>query len=94
MVWNPVRAALRALTPKEDKLVVQEVKFKRQLFLRNVNRLKTIIMFVLDWGRYIQSCFEWESPVRSAFAFVLWIVGCIWFDIATIPFVLLLLLLK
>ncbi|KAJ6643284.1 Multiple C2 and transmembrane domain-containing protein [Pseudolycoriella hygida] len=94
IVWSPLRAAIRALEPKEEKLVQQEAKFKRQLFLRNVTRLKIIVCLVLDWCRYIQSCFEWESPIRSTIACVFWICGCIWFDIWTIPAFLLLLILK
>ncbi|EDS31884.1 Multiple C2 domain and transmembrane region protein [Culex quinquefasciatus] len=94
VVWNKVRAALRALEPKEEKLVLQEVKFKRQLFLRNVTRLKAIIVYFIDVGQFVQSCFEWESPVRSFIALVLWICGCIWFDISTIPAAALLYLLK
>ncbi|EDS45774.1 multiple C2 domain and transmembrane region protein [Culex quinquefasciatus] len=94
VVWNKVRAALRALEPKEEKLVLQEVKFKRQLFLRNVTRLKAVIVYFIDVGQFVQSCFEWESPVRSFIALVLWICGCIWFDISTIPAAALLYLLK
>lgn len=52
--WSPLRAAIRALEPKEEKLVQQEAKFKRQLFLRNVTRLKNVVCLVLDWCRYIQ----------------------------------------
>lgn len=54
VIWNPLRAAFRALEPKEEKLVQSEVKFKRQLFLRNVTRLKGVVMYFVDWGRYIQ----------------------------------------
>ena len=54
VVWNEVRAVCRALQPKEEKLIQQEAKFKRQLFLRNVNRLKIIIMNIFDAARYIQ----------------------------------------
>lgn len=54
VVWSPLRAAFRALQPKEEKLVQQEAKFKRQLFLRNVTRLKAVVMCFLDWCRYIQ----------------------------------------
>lgn len=54
VIWNPIRAAVRALEPKEEKLVQQETKFKRQLFLRNVTRLKAVVMYFLEWGRYIQ----------------------------------------
>ncbi|XP_002005176.3 multiple C2 and transmembrane domain-containing protein isoform X1 [Drosophila mojavensis] len=94
VVWNEVRAVCRALQPKEEKLIQQEAKFKRQLFLRNVNRLKAIIMDILEAARYVQSCFEWESPVRSSIAFVLWIVGCVYGDLETVPLVLLLIILK
>ncbi|XP_055619934.1 multiple C2 and transmembrane domain-containing protein isoform X2 [Toxorhynchites rutilus septentrionalis] len=94
VIWNKLRAALRVLEPKEEKLVQQEAKFKRQLFLRNVTRLKAVIMYFIEMGQFIQSCFEWESPVRSFIALVLWICGCIWFDISTIPAAALLYLLK
>lgn len=54
VIWSPIRAALRALEPKEVKLVQQEAKFKRQLFLRNVTRLKALLLYLLEWGRFIQ----------------------------------------
>ncbi|EAL41731.2 AGAP007646-PA [Anopheles gambiae str. PEST] len=78
VMWNKLRAALRALEPKEEKLVQQEAKFKRQLFLRNVTRLKAVIMYFIEVGQFVQSCFEWESPIRSFIALVLWVCGCIW----------------
>ncbi|XP_075166699.1 multiple C2 domain and transmembrane region protein isoform X1 [Haematobia irritans] len=92
--WNEIRAICRVLQPKEEKLIQQEAKFKRQLFLRNVNRLKVIIMHILDAARYIQSCFEWESPLRSFIAFTLWIVACIYGNLETVPLVILMIILK
>ncbi|XP_063698220.1 multiple C2 and transmembrane domain-containing protein [Culicoides brevitarsis] len=94
VLYSPIRAGLRVLEPKEEKLIQQEVKFKRQLFMRNVARLKAIIMFFIEVGQFIQSCLEWESPIRSMTALIFWICGCIWFDISTVPAVLLLYLLK
>ncbi|XP_054740886.1 multiple C2 and transmembrane domain-containing protein isoform X1 [Anastrepha obliqua] len=94
VIWNDVRAVCRILQPKEEKLIQQEAKFKRQLFLRNVNRLKVIIMNILDAARYVQSCFEWESPLRSAIAFTLWILACVYGNLATMPLVLLLIIVK
>lgn len=94
VVYSPIRAALRVLEPKEEKLIQQEIKFKRQLFMRNVARLKAIIMFFIEVGQFIQSCLEWESPIRSMTALIFWICGCIFFDISTVPAVLLLYLLK
>lgn len=54
VLWNKLRAALRVLEPKEEKLVQQEAKFKRQLFLRNVTRLKAVIMYFIEAGQFIQ----------------------------------------
>lgn len=52
--YSPIRAAVRVLEPKEEKLIQQEIKFKRQLFMRNVARLKAIIMFFIEVGRFVQ----------------------------------------
>jgi hypothetical protein len=49
-----IRASIRTLNPKEKKYMQTEVKFKRQVFVRNVMRLKAIIMFFIDLGKFIQ----------------------------------------
>jgi len=49
-----IRASIRTLNPKEEKYMQTEVKFKRQVFVRNVMRLKAIIMFFIDLGKFIQ----------------------------------------
>jgi hypothetical protein len=49
-----IRASVRTLNPKEEKYMQTEVKFKRQVFVRNVLRLKAIIMFFIDLGKFIQ----------------------------------------
>ncbi|CAG2061784.1 unnamed protein product, partial [Timema podura] len=49
-----IRASIRTLNPKEEKYMQTEVKFKRQVFVRNVMRLKAIIMFFIEIGKYIQ----------------------------------------
>ncbi|GLH08267.1 Multiple C2 and transmembrane domain-containing protein [Gryllus bimaculatus] len=94
VLWNPIRACVRTLNPKEEKYMQPEIKFKRQVFVRNVMRLKAIIMSVLDFGKYIQSCFEWESTPRSIIAFILFIVLCYYFEPYMIPIALLLIFFK
>lgn len=54
VVWNVFRACIRTLNPKEKKYMEPEMKFKRQIFIRNVFRLKAIVMFFIDIGKYIQ----------------------------------------
>ncbi|XP_046427274.1 multiple C2 and transmembrane domain-containing protein isoform X4 [Neodiprion fabricii] len=94
VIWNPLRACARTLNPKERKYMEPEVKFKRQVFLRNVLRLKAIIVFFIDNSKYIQSCFEWESTPRSVIAFALFILLCYYFEPYMIPTAALLVFLK
>ncbi|KAG5329593.1 MCTP2 protein, partial [Acromyrmex charruanus] len=94
VIWNLLRACIRTLNPKEKKYMEPEMKFKRQVFLRNVLRLKAIIVIFIDIGKYIQSCWEWENKMRSIFALVIFILGCYYFEPYMIPGVALLILLK
>ncbi|XP_077271712.1 multiple C2 domain and transmembrane region protein isoform X5 [Temnothorax americanus] len=94
VIWNIFRACVRTLNPKEKKYMEPEMKFKRQVFLRNVLRLKAIIVIFIDIGKYIQSCWEWENKMRSVFALVIFILGCYYFEPYMIPGVALLILLK
>ncbi|XP_015190815.1 PREDICTED: multiple C2 and transmembrane domain-containing protein 1 isoform X3 [Polistes dominula] len=94
VIWNVFRACIRTLNPKEKKYMEPEIKFKRQVFLRNVLRLKAIILSVIEMGKYIQSCWEWESKPRSIFALIIFVLGCYYFEPYMIPALALLILLK
>lgn len=74
VVYNPIRACIRTFNPKEEKYMEQEEKFKRQVFINNVLRVKEMIMFFIDMANYIQSCWEWESPVRSCVSFAIFLI--------------------
>lgn len=54
LVWNPIRACIRTLNPKEEKFMHTEMKFKRQVFVRNVLRLKVFVMHFLEIGKFVQ----------------------------------------
>ncbi|XP_066982942.1 multiple C2 and transmembrane domain-containing protein isoform X6 [Macrobrachium rosenbergii] len=92
--WNPIRAALRTFTPMEEKYMQVEQKFKRQVFIRNVNRLKSSIMDFYELGKFIKSCWEWESPFRSIVAFIIFMVGTYCFEVYMLPIMLLCLFLR
>ncbi|XP_076623680.1 multiple C2 domain and transmembrane region protein isoform X2 [Colletes latitarsis] len=94
VVWNVFRACVRTLNPKEKKYMEPEIKFKRQVFLRNVLRLKAIIIIFIDIGKYVQSCWEWESKMRSIIALVFFILACYYFEPYMIPGAALLILLR
>ncbi|XP_036000320.1 multiple C2 and transmembrane domain-containing protein 1 isoform X5 [Fundulus heteroclitus] len=90
VIFNAVKAGLRTLTPAEQKYIEEEPKVSKQLLLRNFNRVRRCIMFLINTGCYINSCFEWESPQRSICAFVIFIIVVWNFELYMIPLALLL----
>lgn len=94
MHWNPIRACIRTLNPREEKFMQVEIKFKRQVFVKNVLRLKSIAMHFYEYGKIIQSCFEWESTVQSFIALLFWLVICYYFEPWMLPSLGLLVFLK
>ncbi|XP_061705416.1 multiple C2 and transmembrane domain-containing protein isoform X2 [Cydia pomonella] len=89
VIWNQLKAAIRVINPKEPKYMHQEAKFKRQLFIRNVMRLKAIIMWFIEIGKILQDCFEWESRVRSFFGLLVWLAFCYYYEMWMLPFLML-----
>ncbi|XP_035454624.2 multiple C2 and transmembrane domain-containing protein isoform X1 [Spodoptera frugiperda] len=89
VIWNPLKAAIRAVNPKEPKYMHQEAKFKRQLFIRNVMRLKAIIMWFIEVGKILQDCFEWESRIRSFLGLLLWLAFCYYYEMWMLPLLIL-----
>ncbi|XP_047674026.1 multiple C2 and transmembrane domain-containing protein 1 isoform X3 [Tachysurus fulvidraco] len=92
VIYNAVKAGLRTLIPIEQKYIEEEPRVSKQLLLQNFNRVRRCIMFIINTGCYINSCFEWESPRRSIYAFLLYIVVVWNFELYMIPLALLLLL--
>ncbi|VVC87850.1 unnamed protein product [Leptidea sinapis] len=78
VIWNP-----------EPKYMHQEAKFKRQLFIRNVMRLKSIIMWFIEVGKILQDCFEWESKICSFLGLLAWLAFCYYYQMWMLPFIIL-----
>lgn len=94
VVWNPIRGCIRTLNPKEVKLMEPEVKFKRQVFLKNVLRFKAIILHFYEIGKVVQGCFEWESTLQSFIGLMFWLILCYYFEPWMVPAAGLLVFLK
>eukprot|EP00058_Branchiostoma_floridae_P016503 XP_002601991.1 hypothetical protein BRAFLDRAFT_82577 [Branchiostoma floridae] len=74
VIYNSVKASWRTFNPKEVKYLQMEQKFKRQILVRNLQRVSRLVMAVVNTGRFVKSCFEWESKTRSITAFIYYIV--------------------
>ncbi|KAK0142983.1 Multiple C2 and transmembrane domain-containing protein 1 [Merluccius polli] len=70
VIFNAIKASIRTINPTEQKYIEEESKMSKQLLLQNFNRVKRCIMFIINVGCFINSCFQWESPQRSICAFV------------------------
>ncbi|XP_026107475.1 multiple C2 and transmembrane domain-containing protein 1-like isoform X3 [Carassius auratus] len=92
VIYNIVKAGLRTLIPIEQKYIEEEPRVSKQLLLQNFNRVRRCILFLINAGCYINSCFEWESPQRSICAFLLFVVVVWNFELYMFPLVLLMLL--
>ncbi|XP_048838952.1 multiple C2 and transmembrane domain-containing protein 1-like isoform X8 [Brienomyrus brachyistius] len=92
VIYNAIKGGLRTLVPMEQKYIEEEPRVSKQLLLRNFNRLKRCVIFLINIGCFVNSCFEWESPQRSICAFVLFVV-LVWnFELYMVPLMLLMVL--
>lgn len=93
-IYNPVKAAIRTVNPREEKYMQPDPKFKISLMKRNINRVTQIISSIMEVGKFLQSCFEWESKARSITAFTVFLIITWFFEPYMLPVTLLLLFLK
>ncbi|XP_078316309.1 multiple C2 and transmembrane domain-containing protein 1-like isoform X6 [Crassostrea virginica] len=93
-IYNPVKAAVRTVNPREEKYMQAEPKFKISLMKRNINRVMQIISSIMEVGKFLQSCFEWESKARSITAFTVFLIITWFFEPYMLPVTLLILFLK
>ena len=69
-------------------------KFKRAVFVNNVMRIKAVIMEFVNLVKFVESCLEWESPVRSTIAFISFMTITYYFQPYMFPVALLLIFIK
>ena len=66
MVYNPVRASLRTINPRELKALHQPDKFQSKVLVSNVRRVANLIRYVVTVLQFLNSVFSWENTVLSA----------------------------
>ncbi|XP_043937813.1 multiple C2 and transmembrane domain-containing protein 2 [Protopterus annectens] len=91
VIWNTVKASIRTFTPREKQFIEDNPKFSKTILTRNVTRVKTITMAVWNTIQYIQSCFQWESKLRSLIAFLLFVIIVWYMELFMLPLALLVL---
>ena len=49
--------------------------------MNNVMRIKSVIMEFVAIAKFVESCLEWESPVRSVTAFIAYLAIVYYFQV-------------
>ena len=65
-----------------------------QIFLNNVMRIKAIIMEFVSMGKFVESVLEWERPLVTMVAFVVFVTLTYYCQPYMFPIALLLVFLK
>jgi len=52
-------------------------------------RIKTVVMDIIQLGKFIESCWEWDSTLRSIIAFVVFLLVTWYFEPFVLPLMLL-----
>lgn len=91
LIYNPVKASIRTFTPREKRFMEDSRKLSKKILSRDVDRVKRITIAIWNTVQFLQSCFLWESTLRSTVAFVVFLVTVWNFEVYMIPLALLLL---
>ncbi|CAC5371380.1 Multiple C2 and transmembrane domain-containing protein 2,Multiple C2 and transmembrane domain-containing protein,Multiple C2 and transmembrane domain-containing protein 1 [Mytilus coruscus] len=94
VVYNPLKSAIRTVNPREEKYMKPEPKFKIATMKRNIARVTQMVSSFTEVGKFLQSCFEWESKPRTITAFIVYLVAVWFFEPYMLPITLLLVFLK
>lgn len=89
LIFNKLRAYIRTFNPRETKVICEANKFKPTLFVRNVNRVRNLVTEFCKIAAWINSCFNWESKLRSITTFILFLVIVYFFELYMAPLALL-----
>ncbi|KAM3966599.1 multiple C2 and transmembrane domain-containing protein [Aphomia sociella] len=89
VVWNPVKASLRVLSPKEVKYVQKPAKFNIPLIYSNLKFIRDIFNAIYISNEHYKRVFEWESKEKSAIALVMWLAFWYCFRLWMAPLLLL-----
>lgn len=95
--YNPIKAALKTIfTPKEINKALEDgkIRFNKTHFLRNVIRLKHILLEFLESAKFFKSCLEWDCPIRTLTGLSFVLIFIYYIEWYMLPLTLLLIMLR
>jgi len=91
--YNPIRAAVRTFTPKEEVIMKEATKFDISLLQRDVKRITAQVEMLQDVGEGLDNIIRWRSKPLSLFSMVVFVFGVYYVELWMVPLILGLLLL-
>ncbi|CAG5017854.1 unnamed protein product [Parnassius apollo] len=88
--WNPIKASLRVLSPKETKYIQKSPKFSIPLIYYNLKFIKSVFDGIYIGNEYFKRTFEWENREKSALALGGWLLFWYYFRVWMTPLLLVL----
>ncbi|XP_063373569.1 multiple C2 and transmembrane domain-containing protein-like isoform X2 [Cydia amplana] len=89
IAWNPIKASLRVLSPKETKYIQKPAKFDIPLIYSNLVFIKDIFHVIYLGNEQYKVLFEWENRERSVVALAVWLGFWYCFQAWMLPLLLL-----
>ncbi|ESO10061.1 hypothetical protein HELRODRAFT_97320 [Helobdella robusta] len=94
LYYNHVKAVYRTMHPREDKIILPDATFKLTTMKTNIDRVFKLVEGFVSFTNFINSCFNWDNPLRSLLAFIVFML-IVWnIELYMVPISLLLILLK
>ncbi|XP_053602031.1 multiple C2 and transmembrane domain-containing protein-like isoform X2 [Plodia interpunctella] len=90
VVWNPIKASMRVLSPKEKNYMQKPAKFNIPLIYSNLKFIKDVFNAAFVGNEHFKRVLEWENRQRSAVALALWLVFWYFFRLWMAPLLLVL----
>ncbi|CAH0747361.1 unnamed protein product [Diatraea saccharalis] len=77
VVWNPIKASIRLLSPKETKYMQKPPKFNIPLIYNNLKFIRDVFNSLYVANEHIKYAFEWENRELCFVALAGWL--CFWY---------------
>ncbi|XP_045760811.1 multiple C2 and transmembrane domain-containing protein-like isoform X1 [Maniola jurtina] len=88
LVWNPVKASMRVLSPKETKYIQKPAKFDIPLIYSNLIFVKNIFKVFQIGNEHLKQVFEWDNQEKSVCALIGWLIFWYFFRMWMTPLLL------
>lgn len=88
LAYQPVRAALRTLKPRESKLMEREAPFQRKVLMHNIKRITALVNDLSSSMAIIRHIYNWENKLHSTLALLVFIGVCVILELWMVPLLL------